>query len=509
MKPLPVTLRRVLIALAIFSVGPVLLPFLRAQTDSTAVATNPAAASPTMVASSAVTNSATPAATNSAASAASTNAPAASTNAPAASTNAAAASTNSAAATGTTTVTGTETDQSTPGAMAAPGTELIGPPQLNANVPPNEATPTNNPAVQDVTNNPYLVAGLGQRRSPFYFGLDLGEMYDDNILISPDNQKIGSFITHISPSIDFQEGDQTTPHSNYLNLYFSPTVYIYDNRSRYNRTDYNGDFYYQYNWTRLSLGLEQNYQHLTDSTLDQGTLVSRNIYTTKGTASYYYNDDLTLFATADQQISAYPGLTIKEWDLDTFALYQIAPKLSIGAGPRFALIDITRAANQQHQDFLFRLRYLPDPHFSVSFEGGAEFLQYQNNAPDRLLPIFDANVYYEPFEDTTLFLQASKQTYNSFDLNGDTIDFSTVEIGASQVFLKNFTATVTGGYHDAEYQNGISREDNYFYGKGSLQWTPNEWLQVEASYEYSNNNSTFSDFSFTDNQVDIQSTVKF
>ncbi len=42
-----------------------------------------------------------------------------------------------------------------------------------------------------------------------------------------------------------------------------------------------------------------------------------------------------------------------------------------------------------------------------------------------------------------------------------------------------------------------------------MQWTPNQWLQVEASYQWSNNNSTFSNFTFTDNQVDVQSTVKF
>ncbi len=174
-------------------------------------------------------------------------------------------------------------------------------------------------------------------RSPFYFGLTAGEMYDDNILISPDNQKKDAFITHFSPMLDYQMGEQYAPHSNYLNLYFSPNVFVYDTKSGFDRTDYNGDIYYQYTWTRLAIGFEQSYAHLTDATLDEGTLVSRNIYTTKLTADYIYNDDLTLYGTGTQQINSYPGITINEWDIDTYALYKIAPKLELGAGPALRL----------------------------------------------------------------------------------------------------------------------------------------------------------------------------
>jgi len=406
----------------------------------------------------------------------------------------------------------------TPGEMAAPGSELVGPPAPgSSNMPaPSGGSPTENPAVTDVTNNPGAVAGLGQRKLPFYFGLDLGEMYDDNILISPDNQKKDSFITHITPSIDFQHGEQTAPHMNYLNLYFAPSIYLYNTRGGYNRIDYLGDIYYQYNWTRLQVGVEQNYQHRTDASLDEGTLVSRNIYTTKAFADYLYNDDLTLFATAQQQISNYPTLDLTEWDIDTFALYQVAPKLQLGAGPRFAWLDISGAPNETHQDLLARLRYIPDTKFVLTFEGGVEYLQYQGPTASRLLPIFDVNFSYSPIPDTNLFIVASRSTNNSFDLRGDTIDANQVQAGASQVFLRNFRATVSGGYNNSEYQGnqgdlqgGQRRQDDYFFCKGSLEWSPNQWMQVEASYQYSNNDSTFDQFGFTDNQVDLSTTVKF
>lgn len=511
MNPLPVTfLRSALIVLVLLGAGPLLL--LRGQPNPAAADTNVAPASPAATTNAAPASAAPPPVTSSAAADQATNS---APMAPSSETNAAPAETNAPG-------TGMEQEEGppTPGEMATPGSELIGPPAPGSPNAPAGATPGsegampgNNPAVTNVTGEPGAVAGLGQRRLPFYFGLDLDEMYDDNILISPSNEKKDSFITHIAPNIDYQMGEQTAPHMNYLNLYFSPGIYIYDTRSGYNRIDYNGDIYYQYNWTRLSLGFEQNYQHLTDATLDEGTLVSRNIYTTKGVASYIYNDHLTLYGTATQQINNYPGITINEWDLDTYALYEIAPKLSIGAGPRFAWLDITGTQNETHQDLLARLRYVPDSHFVVSFEGGVEYLQYQGDQASRLLPIFDMNLTYMPIQDTSLFIDAGRSTDNSYDQQGDTIDYSQVNVGASQVFLRNFTATATAGYHSSEYQQSFegspARSDDYFIAKGSVQWTPNQWLQVEASYQWSKNNSNSSQFSFTDNQIDIGSSVKF
>jgi hypothetical protein len=412
-----------------------------------------------------------------------------------------------------------------PGSMANPSEELIGPPAPNQpNAPAGSGGGyEGNPAVTDITNNPGAAAGLGQRRLPFYFGLDLGEMYDDNILISPDSAKQGALITHIKPSIDYQLGDQTAVHMNYLNLYFSPTFYIYEDLYGYgrensekvrNRADYDGDIYYQYTWTRLSLGFEQRYQHLTDASLDEGTLVSRNLYTTKITASYIYNDNLTLYNTTTQQISNFPGENITEYDVDDYALYELAPKLSLGAGPRIAFLNISDGPDEQHQDMLFRLKYLPDKRFTVGFDGGAEYLQYQGSTPSRVLPIFDGSITYEPFEDTSVYASAGRNVINSFEFHGDTIDYTNIEIGGSQRFLNNYKATAVFGYALSQYQGSSGnsepqRQDNYFYAKGLVEWTPNQWFGLQASYQWSDNDSTFAQSKFTDNQIDIQSSVKF
>ncbi|MCE0523811.1 MAG: outer membrane beta-barrel protein [Methylacidiphilales bacterium] len=372
----------------------------------------------------------------------------------------------------------------------------------------------NSPAVQDITNKPGSWDNLWQKGSPLHFGLTVGEMYDDNILISPN--KTSSFLTHISPSIDFQKGDKTAPHMNYLNLYFSPTAYLYEGHSQYDRADYNADVYYQYTWTRLTLGLEQNYQHLTDANLDIGNLVTRNIYTTNFTGNYFFNDDLSFYGTASQQISVYPGITIKDWGIDTYALYQVAPKLLLGAGPRFDYIDISNASDETNYDFLARLKYSPGGKFYLGFNGGVEYLQYANNAPSHLLPIFDFNLNYQPTDGTYLFLGASRVTTNSYDQQGECILNSEVQVGVTQQFHQDIYFTLSMGYDIANYEfgsgatnNGPQRKDNYYFIKGGAEWDPQPWLKVQASYQWSEDDSNIAQNTFNDNQIDLQASVHF
>ena len=421
-------------------------------------------------------------------------------------------------------ITDQSNDTSAGSRQMLPNSPAINPAVQDINHPSNNTSEglsqgvPNSPAVEDITNQTGLSDNFWRLGSPLHFGLIVGETYDDNVFISP--KKTSSFLTHICPSIDFQKGDQTAPNMNYLNLYFAPTIYLYQDLTNKNRIDYNADIYYQYSWTRLTLSFEQQYQHLTDANLDVGTLVSRDIYTTKLSANYFYNDDLTLFGTATQQVNNYPGLTINEWDIDSYALYQVAPKLLLGAGPRFCFLDITGAPNETHQDFLFRLKYIPDRRFTVGFDGGVEYLQYQDNTPSRLLPIFDCNATYSPKEGTWLYASAGRTTLNSYDFRGDTVAYTSLQAGVSQRFHQDINFTLTAGYNISDYEavsgqisgqsgNGPRRKDDYCFVKGGVEWDPNVWFKVETSYQWSEDHSTFAQNSFNDNQIDIQSSIKF
>ena len=357
--------------------------------------------------------------------------------------------------------------------------------------------------------------------TPIHFGLVAGETYDDNILITP--QKIDDFITHLTPNLDYELGEKNATDANYLNVYFAPTIFLYANHSRYDRQDYNADLFYQYTWTRLTLSLDQQYQHLTDTSIDIGNLVSRDLYTTKLAANYAYNDNLGLFGTATQDISYYhtgSNVTINQWTVDASALYQIAPKLWLGAGPRISFIDISGAPNEQEDDLLARVNYNPSEKVSVTFAGGGEYLDYQDSTPSHVLPIFEFTGYYTPWNGTQFSLSASRESTNSYALDGETITNSTVQGGVRQRFLRDFYLTLSGGYTNADYEfgsvqnptlqnGGMRRMDDYYFVTGGVEWDARSWLKISGSYQYSTDNSNFAQNSFNDNQVNVQASVHF
>jgi hypothetical protein len=393
--------------------------------------------------------------------------------------------------------------------------------------PATAVTPVSNPqtfqnstAVQDIPN-PSFFDNLWNGGAPLHFGLTAGETYDDNILISP--QKLDDFITHVTPDLDYELGEKGASDSNYLNVYFAPTLFFYNNHTRYNRQDYNADLFYQYTWTRLTFSLEQQYQHLTDASIDIGNLVTRDVYTTKLGMNYAYNDNLGIFGTATQQINNYQqgsNVNINQWTVDASALYQIASKLWLGAGPRVEFIDISGAPNEQEDDFLAHLNYNPGEKISATFAGGVEYLSYQDNTPSHILPIFELTGFYRPFDGTQLSLSASRESTNSYALDGETVTNATVQLSARQRFYRDFYFTLSGGYTNANYEfgslqtpsrvnGGPRRMDNYYFVNGGVEWDARTWLKVSGSYQYSEDDSNIAQNSFNDNQVNVQASVNF
>jgi outer membrane receptor protein involved in Fe transport len=377
--------------------------------------------------------------------------------------------------------------------------------------------PVEDSAVEDITNKPEGLDDLFSNSSPFHFGLTAGETYDDNIFISP--VKTADFVTHVTPSIDFEQGDRTAAHSNYLNLFFDSTLFFYKNNSEQNRQDYDANVYYQYQWTRLTLGICQQYQHLTDTNIDIGNFATRDIYTTGLNGSYVYNDKLTIIGSATQQITSYAtgsNVDTNEWTVDGYALYQVTPKLSLGGGPQVTFIDVSGAPNESHQDILLHANYNPGGKITATLTAGMEYLQYQDNInPGHLLPIFNLTANYSPTDATQFTFSASRQTNISYDLLGQTYLSTAVQVGVRQRMMEDVYFTVSGSYDMTDYRFGSEqfvgtrRKDNYFSAEVGVEWDPKPWLKATASYVRSQDDSNSEQNTFNDNQININAGVSF
>ena len=353
--------------------------------------------------------------------------------------------------------------------------------------------------------------------SPFYYGLTVGETYDDNIFITA--HKIGDFYTHVTPMIDLVRGDKTAIDANYLNIVFRPTLFLYDRESQQNRVDYYADALYQRHFTRLTLSLEQRFEELTDPSIDVGGFFKQDVYTTQLSADYTYDDKLSFGGSETQRlsfISNEPPITeTAEWITDLYARYQLGSKLSLGLGPRIGFVDISGAADQTYQDLLARLTYQATDRVNLSFEGGVEYRQFQE-AANRLYPVFALNASYTPFDGTLLSLGAYRQDVVSYGEVGSNYLSTQVQMNLRQRFFRNFFLVVSGGYDLAAYDpaEGDSttpgrRRDDYYFASAGLEWDPREWISVSLRAQASSDDSNFAGNSFNDSQVDMQSALQF
>jgi hypothetical protein len=352
---------------------------------------------------------------------------------------------------------------------------------------------------------------------PVHFELFASETYDDNIFL----QRIKSYdyVSHIAPSLSYVMGDPDATDANYLSLFYQPTFLIYADHSGANAVEENVNAQYAYTFTRLRLGLQQQYQRLADATVDADDIVKRSVYTTTATADYDWDDRLSFHLIGNQTVTDYDDAfrpDTNEWTVNAFFLYDVTPKLKLGFGPEVGFLDEEFAPNQVYEQLLAHLIFQATGKISLSLTLGGEDRQYQYGQGDQLTPVFDLRGDYQASDATSFYLDGHAETYSSSTLAGQNYQDVAIQGGVRQRFLQKFFVTVSGGYDHSVYRNLTSfasnqpeRIDDYFFGKADVSWVPNNWLTVSGSYQYSTDDSSQVFARFNDNQYSLSCELKY
>ena len=374
--------------------------------------------------------------------------------------------------------------------------------------PPNSGTPGRvNSSWLDNVDSPL----------PVHFDLFVSETYDDNVFLQP--MKSWDWISHIAPSLSYVLGDADAPDANYLSAFYQPTFLIYAHNSSQNTVEQNVNVQYAYSFTKLRLGIQQQYQKLADATVDANDIVKRNIYTTTATADYDWDDRLSFHLIGTQCITNYDDQfrpDTNEWTVNTFFLYEITPKLQLGFGPEVGFLDEEFAPNQTYEQLLGHLIYQATGKITLSLSVGGEDRQYQDGPGDTLTPVFDLRADYQMSDATSFYLDGHAETYASATQSDQNYQDEAIQGGVRQRFLQKFFVTVSGGYDHSDYKqltsaagNFPKRIDDYYFGKAGVSWVPNNWLTVSGSYQYSTDDSSISFARFNDNQYTLACELKY
>jgi hypothetical protein len=352
---------------------------------------------------------------------------------------------------------------------------------------------------------------------PVHFEVYASETYDDNIFLQ--RVKTYDYVSHIAPSLTYSLGDPDAANANYLSFFYQPTFLIYANNTGENTVEQNVNAQYAYSFTKLRLGIQQQYQKLADATVDADDIVKRSIYTTTLTADYDWDDRLSFHLSGSQTVTNYDDQfrpDTNEWVINAFFLYDITPKLKLGFGPQVGWLDEEFAPNQVYEQLLGHLIYQATGKITLSLTLGGEARQYQYGQGDQLTPVFDLRGDYQATDATSFYIDGHAETYASSTLAGQNYQDIAIQGGVRQRFLQKFFLTVSGGYDHSVYRNLTpaianlpERIDDYYFGKLNASWEPNNWLTVSGSYQYSTDNSSAVFAKFNDNQYTLACELRY
>ena len=353
-----------------------------------------------------------------------------------------------------------------------------------------------------------------QTQTPLHWGpvnfrprLDFGVSYGDGLMASPGFQQETAMV-NISPGMSFELG------SNWA-LNYTPRL------SYYSHEDFEDTVahYVSLKGGALlgdwRLGLLQTYDRSSDPLVETGAQTDQENFSTMISARRPVGSRMLLelgfsqlFRSADEFSSS------RTWSTTDWLNYQVASRLSVGAGLGAGFDDVSDGTDMTHEQLLARVNARIAEKLNFNLNGGVEFRQFRSSEADSVMnPIYGASIQYRPFQYTTLTLAGSRRINPS--LFEDQInDTTSISLGLSQRLLGLFFLTVSGGLSTTEYSSTFGdvsavRSDDHFTFLSSLSYSFFKRATASVYYQYGKNQSDSAEFEYDTNQVGLNLSYRF
>jgi hypothetical protein len=373
-----------------------------------------------------------------------------------------------------------------------------------------------------------------------FLGLDLfprgavNVMYDDNILISGQNP-LSDVEWTILPGLTATAGDlslylpgpvtlseirglltyslldDSSRPQRFLGVDYSPAVNFFTENSEYNGVDQIAGLSAGYTFSRLAIGLDQDYFSGNVKNNGVGDLIAESVFNTRLRLRYGLTDrsDVEVngqyhsLSYEDTRYEGYQEFRNEDWYNRT-----LGARLQVGLGAAFGFVNPEGSPNQTYEQALVQALYVVGGKLDLRGTVGLEFRQYDSGQDGTLNPVFSLSATYQPRVSTTFTVEAHRQEEPSFagDYNYITLGFS---VGARQLVLGRLTAALAAGYDNTDYvqlNSTISnnRADNYYLVRASLQYDLNRHVGTTLFWIYRQDASNVDRYSYTDNMVGVR-----
>jgi hypothetical protein len=203
--------------------------------------------------------------------------------------------------------------------------------------------------------------------------------------------------------------------------------------------------------------------------------------------------------------------------------------MGIGAGGGYVNVDA--GSDQSYEELQLRMNWRATDKLRFSVNVGGEDRQFLNvptfpmfgstnkvsAASDLLTPIFGASIEYQPFQDTQISLSGSRNISPSL-LDNEVTETTTIGVSLTQVLLKKFQLELGVGYNQTDYHSTVhifdvtlnnTRTDEYYFFSARLSHPFLRRGTWGISYQYNDNQSTDTDYSYRGSQIGFDISYRY
>ena len=333
--------------------------------------------------------------------------------------------------------------------------------------------------------------------------------YGTGIQSSPGQPR--ATITHqLQPGILFDIGTHWA-------LDYTPTLMFYSDPHFQNNIGQQATLTWGTTYEDWTLGLSQNYSQSSTPLVETGAQTDTETYGTALTGSYRFNTKISVdlsvnqnFQFVNQSTNITQALSnSREWSTMDWLNYEFWPRLNGAIGAGGGYVNVENSPNQTYQQLQARVNWRATDKLSFQLHGGGEDRQFQaSGTPDLLNPIFGAAIQYQPFDQTKISINAERAVNASY-LQDEVTESTSVNGALDQRLFGRFYLDLSLGYGNTKYvasAGGISvgrSDDTYSFSAGFSGHFLTRGT-YSLSYQYSNNSSSQSGFSFSSNQVALE-----
>jgi len=363
-----------------------------------------------------------------------------------------------------------------------------------------------------------------------------GVRADDNINIQPKNRE-GDVIWNLSPGCSVMAGDpgvevpptatfqdlRLLPRQPYASLQaapakmlllnYAPNLRLYTSHDQYSGADESAFFTGVYAFSRLTLGLDQDYLKQLSAINDVGSLVNAQNLNTHFTAKYDLTDRTSLEANGDYLNTSYAAPSLigsREWANQDWLNRQLFSKVTASLGFRFEYWDVDRNPSQTAEQVLARAIYWLAEKLQFTASVGPEWRQFSGGAPATVDPVFSLAAAYRPLDSTTLTVEGHRRPLASAAYGDQNYTESGFSFTLQQRVLSRWFPGVSVGYYQVQYSattSGVAarRSDAYFNVGANLDCRLSDRWKIGLFYRYRSDSSNLA-YAYYDNQVGLQAT---